>query len=130
MLVDDNPHDNFFHERIISQYNPAIKVLKMESAVDALDYLNTHSEKPLLEPDIIFLDINMPYMNGWEFVEEYKKLDGHLKNRFVIVMLSTSEYPSERAMAAHKAVIANYVTKPLTLEALEDIDARFFGRSV
>lgn len=127
MLVDDNPHDNFFHERAILQYNPAIKVFKMESAMDALDYLKTHSGDTQLEPDIIFLDINMPYMNGWEFLEEYKKLDERLQKRFIIVMLSTSEHPSEKEMAANHGVIADFITKPLTKKILEGIESRFFG---
>lgn len=127
MLVDDNPHDNFFHERAISQYNPAIKVLKMESAVDALEYLKSHSEPIQLEPDIIFLDINMPYMNGWEFLEEYKKLDERIKQHFIIVMLSTSDHPTEKDMAANNDVISDFITKPLTKEILAVLNTRFFG---
>jgi CheY-like chemotaxis protein len=127
MLVDDNPHDNFFHERAIAQYDPAVRVLKMESAVDALAYLESPSQGDTdPRPDLIFLDINMPYMNGWEFLEEYKKLDGGYKGHTIIVMLSTSEPPSKMELEANGDVVSDFVTKPLTREALEGIGKRFF----
>jgi CheY-like chemotaxis protein len=72
MLIDDNEDDNFFHERVIRKSSYADIILVKQSALDALNYL----KKDLLEseyPDLIFLDINMPAMNGWEFLEEFNQ---------------------------------------------------------
>src|SRR5688572_14604805 len=72
MLIDDNPDDNFIHERAIKKINSESVVITKLSGADALSYLKSR-ETPC--SDLIFLDINMPEMNGWEFLERYRKLD-------------------------------------------------------
>lgn len=119
MLVDDNKIDNFFHERVIKKFNPQIKVLAKESALEALDYLNLPGNTEL--PDLIFLDINMPGMDGWEFIEHYKALDRQLHNSIIVVMLTTSANPDDMNYARKHNVIAEFRTKPLTLEMLDQL---------
>lgn len=122
MLVDDNIDDNFFHKRVILKNGAADIVVTKESGEEALEYLKTN------QPDLIFLDINMPRMNGWEFIEEYKKLDEELRNKMVIVMLTTSANPDHKGLAILEDVLADYRTKPLTKEMLDEILTRYFFR--
>ena len=75
MLIDDDDDDNFFHQMVLNEVDVANKVQVAESAFEALDYLREGKQIP----ELIFLDINMPKMNGWEFLNEYKKLDIHHK---------------------------------------------------
>ena len=125
MLIDDNPDDNFFHERVIRKNEAANHVVAMTSATQALAYLKEKKDENL-HPDLIFLDINMPGMNGWEFLEQYEKLDDHFKSKAVVVMLTTSENPDDHAKSLALNIACDFRTKPLTTEMLEEIFAKYF----
>jgi CheY-like chemotaxis protein len=121
MLIDDNPDDNFFHERVIKKCDAAENVIIMQSASNALEYLKS---KPALSPDLIFLDINMPGMNGWEFLEEYNILEKSLHHQVIVIMLTTSENPDDQIRAVN--ITTDFKTKPLTKLMLEEIIASHF----
>jgi CheY-like chemotaxis protein len=116
MLIDDNPDDNFYHERVIKKSGMAEKVLAMTDAADALQYLQSRTATEP-GPELIFLDINMPGMNGIEFLQEYRKFP----ERAVVVMLTTSENPDDKARASATNVIADFRTKPLSKEILNEV---------
>ena len=126
MLVDDDSDDNFFHERVIKQSNAANTVVAKQTGMDALEYLKLKKDDVQLPPDLIFLDINMPGMNGWEFLEEYNKLDGKVKSCAIVVMLTTSENPDDKMKAKAMNLASGFKTKPLTQEMLEEIIAEYF----
>lgn len=125
MLVDDNKIDNFFHERVIKKSNAAENIVAKESGQEALDYIAQGTA--VQQPELIFLDINMPGMNGWEFLENYKKLDANLQNAMIVVMLTTSENPDDRARAATQGILADFKSKPLTKEMLEEVIEKFYA---
>jgi len=119
MLVDDNPDDNFIHERVIKKNMNGIQIVSKSSGLEALEYLKSKSAHHESHPDLIFLDINMPGMNGWEFLEEYKKLDKEFQSRVVVVMLTTSDDPDDKMKAKMMGIPFDFKTKPLTKEMLE-----------
>jgi CheY-like chemotaxis protein len=128
MLVDDNEHDNFFHEREIKKNNLDTVVVAKKSGSEALEYLKSKKNDENLQPDLIFLDINMPGMNGWEFLHEYNQMDKdlqirvqELQNRVIIVMLTNSENPDDEQRAKTWRFVSDYITKPLTKEKMDDI---------
>lgn len=123
MLIDDNKIDNFFHERVIRKNNAAKEVIAMESGPAALDYLKDREN--LLQPELIFLDINMPGMDGWEFIEHYRQLDATLQNAMIVVMLTTSENPDDIARAKTQGILTDFKSKPLTKDMLEDVIVRY-----
>jgi len=115
MLIDDNP-------------DAAEMVIIKKDALEALDYLKSKkagSEAPP-PPDLIFLDINMPKMNGWEFLEEYKKLAKEFQSPIVIVMLTNSDNPDDMTRAKSFNEMCEFKTKPLTKEMLEEILQNYF----
>jgi len=92
LLVDDSPSTNFYNKRLIHDANMANKVVDLESGLEAMDYL-THKgkfidKKAYPKPNIIFLDINMPKMDGFEFMEHYKKLSKENKKDILVVFLT------------------------------------------
>ena len=129
MLVDDNPHDNFFHERVIKKSNAADIVIAKQTGMDALEYLKSKKDEDI-HPDLIFLDINMPGMNGWEFLDVYNKLDEKFKSRAIVVMLTTSDNPDDKLKAKAKNIASDFKTKPLTQEMLEEIINKYFNEKL
>jgi CheY-like chemotaxis protein len=126
MLIDDNKLDNFYHERVIRKHNAAKNVVVKESGEEALLYLRNKSNNPHdMHPEIIFLDINMPGMNGWEFITEYKKLDADFQSKMVVVMLTTSENPDDVEKARANGLLFAFKTKPLTVEMLNEVMQKF-----
>ena len=127
MLVDDNPDDNFYHERVIKRSDAADIVVAKQTAMDALEYLKSKKDNSDTHPNLIFLDINMPGMNGWEFLEEYYKLDKQFQSQAIVVMLTTSDNPDDKMKAKLFNGVSDFKTKPLTKEMLEDIIDKYFN---
>jgi CheY-like chemotaxis protein len=127
MLVDDDHNDNFFHKREIKKTNPSISVIEKTAGSDALEFLKSNIHNKEMLPDLIFLDINMPVIDGWMFLEETKRLEKELQESFIIIMLSTSLNSEDIARAMAYSNVRDYITKPLTKEIMHDITKRFFG---
>lgn len=124
MLIDNNPDDNFYHRRVIMKFNASIAVIVFNSAIGALNHLFS-GERDLIQPKLIFLDINMPGMNGWDFMDVFQADPIHSEKTKIIV-LTTSENPDDRLKAMAYTTIADFMTKPLTIEKLAFVFDRFF----
>ena len=127
MLVDDNPDDNFYHERVIKRNDAADIVVAKQTGQAALDYLKSTDNNGDTHPELIFLDINMPGMNGWEFLAEYNKLDKQYQSQAIVVMLTTSENPDDQLKAKASNVADDFKTKPLTKIILDEIIDKHFN---
>jgi CheY-like chemotaxis protein len=127
MLIDDNKIDNFFHERVIRKNNAAKEIIAMESGQAAIDHIKAGNA--VLQPELIFLDINMPGMDGWEFIEHYKQLDNNLQKAMIVVMLTTSDNPDDIARARIKGILSDFKSKPLTKEMLESVIDSYCSQS-
>ncbi|GAB3019995.1 response regulator [Cyclobacterium sediminis] len=121
LLIDDDKATNFLHKEVIRETGLVNKVVDMESGHEALEYLEKMEDGKYPQPDIIFLDINMPAMSGWEFLEEYDKLDEEKKAKIVVVMLTTSINPDDKETATSKELINGFFNKPLTFEIIERV---------
>lgn len=129
MLIDDDEPTNFLNELIVQSADCTNYIKTLQSAEDALTYLTSaspasSSECPL--PDLIFLDINMPAMNGWEFLEEYKKLQKDKQKGIIVVMLTTSLFQEDVQKASQMPEVVGFENKPLTNEKLDRILKKHF----
>ena len=126
LLIDDSESDNFVHKRLLEKENIAHEIVVQYSGEDALEYLSTLVDSVYPEPDLIFLDINMPGMNGWEFLDQYRELALEKKGGIVITMLTTSSSEEDRQKASQNALINRFENKPLTKDRLYDILEKHF----
>lgn len=122
LLIDDHEATNFIHQMIIEKSGCVEKIVSVNSGFRALEYLNNLTNQL---PNLIFLDINMPKMNGWQFLEAYKKLDPSRKTN--IVMLTASNNPSDLEKAMENPEVLDFKNKPLTTEILEELLAVHFS---
>ena len=126
LLIDDSEFDNLFHERILRKSELVENIIVQTSGEEALEYLKENKRLNLRSPDIIFLDINMPGMNGWEFIEQYQLLEETTKSKVVLVMLTTSDNPKDISKAKEYSAITDYKIKPLSKPVLEEVIDRYF----
>ncbi len=131
LLVDDNESDNFIHKRVLEKSGIANNIAIALNGKEALEFLtakiqNGQFEGSYTQPELIFLDINMPIMDGWEFLEEYHKLDIAQKGKVVFIMLTTSLNPSDRVKAETLLESGCFHFKPLTIEMINGIMERRF----
>lgn len=126
MLVDDDHATNFANKIIIDRAGVTENTITASNGIEALDYLNQSSKAEHPSPDLILLDINMPGMNGWEFLDEYNKLSPTNQAEVVVVMLTSSMSPLDKEKAKEYGV-SNFRSKPLTIEMVEEIVNENFG---
>ena len=112
-LIDDDPLTNMIHETLLDHYNSALQVRTFTFAGDALEALSSEEETP----DLIFLDINMPEIDGWQFLDSYEKLKVDSR----LIMVSSSIYSEDINRAKSYSSVEQFISKPLTLEHLGDI---------
>jgi len=125
LLIDDDEANHFLTQLSIKKAKIDAHVQVVYDGVEALEYLTTTgkyaSEPTFPQPGIIFLDINMPRMNGWEFLHKYEQLPVEQKGNIVIVMLTSSSNSDDIKKAEDLNELVDYLIKPLTLKKLEKI---------
>jgi len=121
MLVDDNEIDNIINEKIIEANSFADQVMVFQTGQEALDYLGENQDNQDTLPEIVFLDINMPIMDGFQFLEDFEKFSDTVLEKCKIIMLSSSISPKDIDRAASSKYVKKYLNKPLNARYLEAI---------
>ena len=121
VLIDDDAIDNLINQKIMESNNFAENIQVFKTGQDALDYLQTTEETPDSLPDLIFLDINMPIMDGFQFMEKFEALSETIHEKCKIIMLSSSISPRDIDRAASNRFVKKYLNKPLNARYLQAI---------
>lgn len=117
IFIDDDNPTNVYHKIIVEQSGLCDEAIFFEGAVEAYKYFEDLIQQDNYTlPDLIFLDINMPVMNGWDFIEAFKKLD--IPNPLFIVLLTTSLSAMDKERANDIGLIHKFLNKPLKVEDL------------
>lgn len=115
-LVDDDKIFQFTASKTISTLEITDKILQFDNGGEALNYLVNHAGSEESLPDYIFLDINMPLVDGWTFLEDFAGLSQNLKKKISIYMVSSSIDPRDIQRARSIPEVTEYVTKPVSRE--------------
>jgi CheY-like chemotaxis protein len=130
MVIDDDEATIFFNQLVVENSGCTDHIKVVQSGQEALDYLANcvgSKEGNCPCPSLIFLDINMPAMNGWEFLDKYRELGKEKKADIVVVMLTTSLFPEDVLKARGIPEISGFENKPLTAGKLENLLKEHFA---
>lgn len=115
-LVDDDSIFQFTAARLIQSAKLAGQILQFENGGSAIDYLREHATDANKLPDHLFLDINMPFFDGWMFLEDFAELKSKLAKRINIYMVSSSIDPRDMNRAKEFQEVSEFVVKPVSIE--------------
>lgn len=121
ILVDDDAISNFITKRVIMENSPQAKVISFTEPEKGLECVLSLFKKPKEDKAILLLDINMPSMTGWEFMEILEQKEPAVSERLLVYILSSSVNPADKERAGVNLQISDYIMKPLTNDAIISI---------
>jgi len=114
VLVDDDSINNYVNKELIRKRHPDIKLVSLESPLFAINYLAGDTAQ---EPDLVLLDLNMPLLNGWEFVEKLQEKNIHQN----VIILTSSINPMDRRISEAYDMVKGFLVKPINVDELDEL---------
>lgn len=125
LLIDDDVNTNFYNRILFEQAKVSDEIIEFQNAEEGLDFLKKESEVSL-----ILLDINMPIMNGWQFLEAYEELDQKQKEAIIVVMLTSSINIDDQEKATMYGSVKKFIRKPITPDLIKEIMELFHDYAI
>lgn len=120
LLIDDDSSNNLLTKISLKKVIVDAEVVAFTMPDKGLEYIeNEFAQNPF--PTILFLDINMPMLSGWDVLDKMETLDSSIKKYFTVYMLSSSVDPSDKQRAANNPLVSGYIEKPLNREFLREL---------
>lgn len=121
-VVDDDKIFHFIIKKLLVSNNINVEPEFFENGLQAIEGIKNKLDKQEAPPDLILLDINMPILDGWQFVEEFKLIKERIKKEIIIYIISSSDNTVDRNRAKDfKDEITDYYLKPITIDGLKSI---------
>lgn len=121
LFIDDDKATNFLNKHLAKGRESIESVYLKHSGFEAIEFLENCKNETENIPNLIFLDINMPAMNGWEFLEAFYALDENLVNKISVIILSSSDDPGDLKKFESNEKLLDFLRKPLNVQALESV---------
>lgn len=118
ILIDDSEIDLFIQRRFLEVYAFSNNIISYKSAQEAIDALGQPRAK---SPDIVFLDLNMPNIDGFEFLKTFNQMPESVTDKVRIVVLTSSNNKKDKIEAAQHKNVIHYITKPIKQSDIEDL---------
>lgn len=126
MLVDDNEIDNLINQKMLEATAVCERIYLHTGAKSAIEFLKNidkvADDNPDIIPEVIFLDIDMPLMDGFQFLDQFENLSDRIRAKSKIVMLTSSINPQDVSRSRKSSYVKKYLNKPLTQDALKKLD--------
>lgn len=119
LVIDDDEINIFIIKKIVDKTGYDVNTVSKNNGQVAIDYINSVLDNDESFPDIILIDINMPILNGWDFIEAYEKLS--IPSKVDVYMLSSSVYENDIERAKSYRSVKGFISKPLSIERLSEL---------
>jgi two-component SAPR family response regulator len=121
LIIDDDPSNNFLCEIMVKKTISGMDIRTFLEPEIAVDYIKKEYSNGKFIPTVLFLDINMPVMTGWDFLEMLETFDAKIIQNFTIYIVSSSVDQSDKRRAIENPLVIDYIEKPVTVEKLKQI---------
>lgn len=118
IIVDDDAINNMMCKMSVTRHFGPVKIYCYQLPEEALEAIAGNQTQT---PTVMFLDLNMPQMNGWEFLDRFAMLDAKIREQFMIYIVSGSSNVADHELAAAHPLVSGYISKPLTEKNLEPL---------
>ena len=119
LLVDDSESMNYLHSHMAREFKSDLSIHCCTHGKEALNFILSKGNPE--NSNLVLLDINMPVMDGWEFLEEFEKLPAELKSKYTVVIVSTTQNPDDVKRAQQIESCKDLISKPISEEALAEL---------
>lgn len=131
LLVDDDEASNFLHSIFVSKLDIDIQVNSAINGQEALDYILNKGAEEIALPCMVMLDLRMPVMDGWEFIQRYEEqVPDHLKEQLMVVLVTVSDNAEDKKRAIDNPHIIDFAQKPLSDNTFKKIINKHVDLSV
>jgi CheY-like chemotaxis protein len=122
ILIDDDAACNMISRFTLRKAIADVTIDVFTEPEKGLEFIQkNYNEQDVDRPTVLFLDINMPSMTGWEFLDQYATLGEHVHRNFTIYMLTSSIDTRDKEKAANSPFVAGFLSKPLSVEKLREL---------
>lgn len=130
ICIDDDPITLMLFKKTANKASFAKKIMYTSNGEEAIELINTLNNEEGIKPQLIFLDLNMPVMGGWEFLDLFTSSDYYNSNNTKAIILSSTIDPEDIIKSKSYPNVIEFLSKPITVEMLDDIKSKIESKEI